>query len=307
MQGSTNRRGLDTFAPFRADEMVETSFSDRERGKIYAYYPTLGGRLRVAREKFPGLAIRTKIVVGELRVKAVVTCRALAPMMNPSGGPPIAFAEGSGIGTADKEGDGARMLDSLIELAEARSISRALRALGIGTEFTGAEEMTRAGIGAEFAAPTPPAPNQQPQRPVNSATGAPASQAAVPPLLKYKSDLWAKMVGQAGSIDNARNVLAAIIPGRTSMEHFAQHEADLVALVVDAAVLCETPAVVAATKQRLAALIKSQLPFEQWTPNHIVAARNAIRSTPPPAPEPPLQTQPQPGHSAYGDVPPPGF
>lgn len=304
MQGSSTRRALDSFPPFRADEMVETGFSDRERGKLYSYYPTLGGRLRVARDKFPGLRIKTRIVVGELRQKAVVTCRAIAPMGQGAGGEPLTFAEGAGIGTADKEGDGPRMLDSLIELAEARSISRALRALGIGTEFVGAEEMSRAGIQAEFTSSVPPAPNHQPPPRTDSATGGSSSASSVPPLLKYKQEVWGRVVQGTGSAERGRSVLGTILPGRTSMEHFGQHETDLVTLVLDAAVICDTEAVASMTKATLSKLIKSQLPFEQWTPNHIAAARAAIRGAPVAAP---LNTQPAPGHSAHGDVPPPGF
>lgn len=46
-----------------------------------------------------------------------------------------------GFGTASAQRD-ARLADSLLELAQTRSIARALRFAGYGVEYTGAEEMT---------------------------------------------------------------------------------------------------------------------------------------------------------------------
>ena len=46
-----------------------------------------------------------------------------------------------GYGTANSQRD-ARLAESLIELAETRSVARALRFAGFGLEFTGAEEVS---------------------------------------------------------------------------------------------------------------------------------------------------------------------
>ena len=49
-----------------------------------------------------------------------------------------------GYGTANAQRD-ARLAESLIELAETRSIARALRFAGYGLEYTGAEEVSHVG------------------------------------------------------------------------------------------------------------------------------------------------------------------
>ena len=46
-----------------------------------------------------------------------------------------------GYGTANSQRD-TRLAESLVELAETRSIARALRFAGFGLEFTGAEEVS---------------------------------------------------------------------------------------------------------------------------------------------------------------------
>lgn len=313
MQASTTRRNLDSFPPFRADEMVETSFRDREGKTTYAYYPTLGGRLRVGREKHPDLDITTSIVEAMLRTSAIVMARAEATIgvQLADGSKVERRCGGSGIGTADKAGDG-RLEDSLIELAESRAVSRALRTLGIGTEYTGAEEMQRAGIQAQHQPYGTEFPSRKPDAPVPTQPAtppAPTTSTVTSPAQAARAELGNVIMQHVGG-DRAKAaaVLAAIIPGKASPSLLTEHEVDLARLVVEAAVVCDSPFAVAATKAALQSRIKAVTPVEQWTPAHIVAARDAIRGAPaaPPAaaaPAAPGTTFPTPGHSAAGPNP----
>lgn len=109
---------------FRDNEIIK-------RGPVT--YPVVGGRLRLAHEE--GLVcIQTEPVHFQDReaatVKAIVVL--LADPENK-----VFMAHG----TASMKRDGARMQDSLLELAETRAVARALRYAGFGVEFTGAEEV----------------------------------------------------------------------------------------------------------------------------------------------------------------------
>ncbi len=113
---------------FREDELV--SRKQKLNGEwIETYFPRVGGRLRLAHESNGNLSISTEVVRLE---DGVVVVKATASTEKGS------F---SGFGTASAQRD-ARLADSLLELAETRSIARALRFSGYGVEFTGAEEIS---------------------------------------------------------------------------------------------------------------------------------------------------------------------
>ncbi len=87
-----------------------------------------------------------------------------------------------GYGTANSQRD-ARLAESLIELAETRSVARALRFAGFGLEFTGAEEVSHV-TGTE--AETEQTSNKKPERVFdqgngNSKAGTKASSDAIDP------------------------------------------------------------------------------------------------------------------------------
>jgi hypothetical protein len=188
------RRALDSFPPFRADEMIEQRYEDKDGKVTYAYFPRYAGRLRAAREKYPDLKITTKLVKGDLRQHAIVYAAAVATITSPIDNRQLP-ARGSGYGTADKQGDG-RLADSLIELAETRAITRALRTLGIGTEYNGAEE-----VGEGRAAYELDAVRAQPEAP-NRASAEPLVPGGV------RDRLWNRLMNEAKQdLDTARKML----------------------------------------------------------------------------------------------------
>ena len=115
---------------FRDDELVSRKLNGQSR-----VFPVVGGRLRLAHEQNENLSIQTSLVSWDGQY-AVFRCTAITQK-----------GEYAGYGTANAQRD-ARLADSLIELAETRSIARALRFAGYGLEYTGAEEVSHV-AGAE--------------------------------------------------------------------------------------------------------------------------------------------------------------
>ena len=113
---------------FREDELVTRR--QKVNGEwIETVFPRVGGRLRLAHEGNGTLSIETEVVQFDdsvAVVKATVTTE-----------------KGSfcGFGTASAQRD-QRLADSLLELAETRSIARSLRFSGYGMEFTSLEEVS---------------------------------------------------------------------------------------------------------------------------------------------------------------------
>jgi hypothetical protein len=113
---------------FRDDELVTRR--QKVNGEwVETMFPRVGGRLRLAHEGSGKLSIQTEVVqFGDSLaiVKATVTTD-----------------KGSfcGFGTASSQRD-ERLADSLLELAETRSIARGLRFSGYGVEYTSAEEVS---------------------------------------------------------------------------------------------------------------------------------------------------------------------
>jgi len=113
---------------FREDELILRK--QKVNGEwVETIFPRVGGRLRLAHEQNDRLGIQTEVVRFDdtcAVVKATVTTM-----------------KGSfcGFGTACAQRD-QRLADSLLELAETRSIARSLRFSGYGVEYTSAEEMS---------------------------------------------------------------------------------------------------------------------------------------------------------------------
>src|SRR5208283_2056712 len=91
-------------------------------------FPVVGGRLRLAHEQNDSLSLQTEMVNWDGEY-AVFKCCAVTGK-----------GQYIGYGTANSQRD-AKLADSLVELAETRSIARALRFAGFGLEFCGAEKI----------------------------------------------------------------------------------------------------------------------------------------------------------------------
>jgi hypothetical protein len=92
-------------------------------------FPVVGGRLRLAHEENQTMNLQTEMVSWDGQY-AVFKCSAVTNK-----------GQFVGYGTANNQRD-AKLADSLIELAETRSVARALRFAGFGLEYTGAEEVS---------------------------------------------------------------------------------------------------------------------------------------------------------------------
>jgi hypothetical protein len=113
---------------FREDELVhrKVKVGNEWQTKVF---PIIGGRLRLAHEENQNLNLQTEMVSWDGQY-AIFRCLAVTNK-----------GQFVGYGTANSERD-ARLSESLIELAETRSVARALRFAGFGLEFTGAEEVS---------------------------------------------------------------------------------------------------------------------------------------------------------------------
>lgn len=113
---------------FRDDELVLRK--QKVNGEwLESYFPRVGGRLRLAHEQNERLGIQTEVI------RFDETCAVVKATVTTMKG---AFC---GFGTATVQRD-QRLADSLLELAETRSIARGLRFSGYGVEFTSAEEIS---------------------------------------------------------------------------------------------------------------------------------------------------------------------
>src|SRR5271157_6075150 len=112
---------------FREDELVTRKMKLNGDWQTRVF-PVVGGRLRLAHEQNDNLSLQTKLVSWDGQY-AVFKCCAVTGK-----------GQFVGYGTANSQRD-TRLAESLVELAETRSIARALRFAGFGLEFTGAEEI----------------------------------------------------------------------------------------------------------------------------------------------------------------------
>ncbi len=113
---------------FREDELVSRKVKVGNEWQTRVF-PIVGGRLRLAHEENQNLNLQTEMVSWDGQY-AIFKCSAVTTK-----------GQFVGYGTANSQRD-ARLAESLIELAETRSVARALRFAGFGLEFTGAEEVS---------------------------------------------------------------------------------------------------------------------------------------------------------------------
>jgi len=114
---------------FREEELVSRRVKVGNEWTVKTY-PIVAGRLRLAHEENGALSLQTEMVSWDGQY-AIFKCSAVTTK-----------GQFIGYGTANSQRD-AKLADSLVELAETRSIARALRFAGFGLEFCGAEEITQ--------------------------------------------------------------------------------------------------------------------------------------------------------------------
>lgn len=113
---------------FREDELVSRKVKVGQEWQT-RIFPVVGGRLRLAHEENQNLNLQTEMVSWDGQY-AIFKCSAVTSK-----------GQFVGYGTANSQRD-AKLAESLVELAETRSVARALRFAGFGLEFTGAEEVS---------------------------------------------------------------------------------------------------------------------------------------------------------------------
>ena len=113
---------------FRDEELVTRKMKVNGEWQT-RIFPVVGGRLRLAHEENQNLNLQTEMVSWDGQY-AVFKCSAVTNK-----------GQFVGYGTANSQRD-TKLAESLIELAETRSVARALRFAGFGLEFTGAEEVS---------------------------------------------------------------------------------------------------------------------------------------------------------------------
>jgi hypothetical protein len=118
---------------FREEELVSRRVKVGNEWQTRTF-PIVAGRLRLAHEENQSLNLQTELVSWDGQY-AVFKCSAVTTK-----------GQFIGYGTANSQRD-ARLSESLIELAETRSIARALRFAGYGLEFCGAEEISHTSEG----------------------------------------------------------------------------------------------------------------------------------------------------------------
>src|SRR5271157_6122342 len=92
-------------------------------------FPVVGGRLRLVHEENQTLNLQTEMVNWDGQYSIFKCCAVTSK------------GQFVGYGTANSQRD-AKLAESLVELAETRSVARALRFAGYGLEFTSAEEVS---------------------------------------------------------------------------------------------------------------------------------------------------------------------
>ncbi len=138
-------------------------------------FPVVGGRLRLAHEENQTLNLQTEMVNWDGQY-AIFKCCAVTSK-----------GQFIGYGTANSQRD-ARLAESLVELAETRSIARALRFAGFGLEFCSAEEIAHLPEGGlepqpslnKQPAPAFPEDNGNGKRDAKAPSGAPVETGSKP-------------------------------------------------------------------------------------------------------------------------------
>ncbi|MGB6064126.1 MAG: hypothetical protein WBG50_04925 [Desulfomonilaceae bacterium] len=110
---------------FREDELVSRKAKVGQEWQTHIF-PVVGARLRLAHEENQNLNLQTEMVSWDGQY-AIFKCSAVTDK-----------GQFVGHGTANSQRD-TKLAESFIELAETRSVARALRFAGFGLEFTGPE------------------------------------------------------------------------------------------------------------------------------------------------------------------------
>jgi hypothetical protein len=154
---------------FREDELVSRKVKVGNEWQTRVF-PVVGGRLRLAHEENQSLNLQTEMVSWDGQY-AIFKCSAVTTK-----------GQFVGYGTANAQRD-SRLAESLVELAETRSVARALRFAGFGLEFTGAEEVSHVAAAEPEREQTLGKEPERvfPQGNGNSKTGAKTSSAATDP------------------------------------------------------------------------------------------------------------------------------
>jgi hypothetical protein len=118
---------------FREEELISRRVKVGNEWQTKTF-PVVAGRLRLAHEDNQSLNLQTELVNWDGKYAVFKCCAATGK------------GQFIGYGTANAQRD-ARLAESLIELAETRSIARALRFAGYGLEFCGAEEVSHVEAG----------------------------------------------------------------------------------------------------------------------------------------------------------------
>jgi hypothetical protein len=146
---------------FREDELASRRVKVNGEWQT-RIFPLVGGRRRLAHEENQSLNLQTEMVSWDGQY-AVFKCCAVTGK-----------GQFIGYGTANSQRD-AKLAESLIELAETRSVARALRFAGFGLEFTGAEEVSHVGA-AEPNDEQNAGKNPEPLFPVGAGNGKPETK-----------------------------------------------------------------------------------------------------------------------------------
>jgi hypothetical protein len=154
---------------FREDEFVSRKVKVGQEWQTRVF-PVVGGRPRLAHEENQNLNLQTEMVSWDGQY-AIFKCSAVTGK-----------GQFVGYGTANAQRD-ARLAESLIELAETRSVARALRFAGFGLEFTGAEEVSHVAAAEPEREQTVSKEPERvfPQGNGNGKTGTKTSSAAIDP------------------------------------------------------------------------------------------------------------------------------
>jgi len=126
---------------FREDELVRRKFYDRRTGRdIEVVFPKVSGRLRLAHEDNEKLAIYSEIIEHTPEVATVST--------------KVITDKGEFVGLSSVVKEQAQHLSgAMLEFAQTKSLSRALRWAGYGMEYAGAEEVMEGGAEARGTTP----------------------------------------------------------------------------------------------------------------------------------------------------------
>lgn len=115
---------------FREEEIVILRRWDKKNGVwIENSYPKVGGRLRMAHEQNESLSITTEVIRYD---ESIAVVSAIVETVR---------GQYNGLGMASQDRDKS-IAPAILELAETRSIARALRFAGYGVEYCSAEEIS---------------------------------------------------------------------------------------------------------------------------------------------------------------------